>query len=146
MDGAISMTNLDKTIRVFVLDADSDDAYDMETINNIGKMRKIVKCEDAGIDRMEVMGRPFFVMAAGAYVPGRKVSAFDSNGKQLLAGNLIFAGIGTNEDGAPILRSVTDEEVGHLLKNVVMMRHIGDENDRETYTMYCMINVEGWPS
>lgn len=120
-------------MKVLLLDTDSPAPQIIETAGGLKEWYRLLKCDLIDITERAVAGRYYDIIVddEGLFKGGAKVTALDSNQQPQLVGNLVFC----NHDEEGNETSLTDEDIQHLLKHIVILTEAGADNPQKWLAM-----------
>ena len=116
-------------MKVICLDTDILQPQVVETEGGLAEWYRLIKCDLIDIVSRKIGGRYYDIIVddEGLYKGGAKPTALDAQQQPQLVGNLVIC----NTDGEGNEATLTDEDIQHILKHIVVLTEAGTDQPQK---------------
>jgi len=131
------LSNVNTYIKGFLVDSEDDVADMVDVEISLPEMKRLTHSDTVEVV-LRYIGKRRFAFIHGVKSSG-KASALDASNNIMMINSIIVAGVRQYPSGFE-LRSLTEDEVGHIKDNLGLM-YIHEDNGRGGKNAYCIKNV-----
>lgn len=116
-------------MKVICLDTDILQPQVLETEGGLQEWYRLIKCDLIDIVSRKIGGRYYDIICddEGLYKERAKPTALDADQQPQLVGNLVIC----NTDGEGNETTLTDEDISHILKHIVVLTEAGTDTPQK---------------
>ena len=138
----IRMSNIGEYLRVFVVDVEKEEMYEMDMPNTLKDMKRLTGAGCIDIDDILIGDMQLKAIFGSTVNDKMHISCINPEGKTVYRGNIIIVASRKEPDGVEMLCGLNDEEIKALLYNTGLMTIDASGNTGEKYNAYVLCNIK----